>query len=103
MPSIHTYAIRFHGGLKGEGTGIRAHIHLFDSQNKMVGRIDFYDPKLTLPADRNDGMIHMSMSADQIHAVVDVLRNEKPIYLQWQKTLQNAYLGTGQEPVGEGE
>ena len=103
MSTIQHYAIRFHGGLKGEGTGIRAHIHLFDDQNKMVGRIDFFDTNLTLPNDRKDDMIHMSMPADQIHAVVDVLRNEKPIYLKWQETLQNAYLGTGQEPVGEGE
>lgn len=103
MPAIHTYAIRFHGGPKGAGDGIRGHVHLFDTHNKMVGRIDFYDPSLTLPADKKDEMIHMSMPADQIHAVVDVLRNEKPIYLQWQETLKNAYLGTGQEPVGEGE
>ena len=69
----------------------------------MAGVIDFFDPKTTLPEDRNEELIRMALPSDQLSAIVDILRNEKPIFLEWQKSLQNAYLATSQEPVGEGE
>lgn len=103
MPEIKNYAIRIHGGPSGAGEAIRAQIHLFDDKNKMVGAIDFFDAGIELPADKHTDIIRMALHADQLHSVVDVLRNEAPIYLEWQERLQNAYLGTSQEPVGEGE
>ncbi len=103
MPEIKNYAIRVHGGPSGSGEAIRAQIHLFDDRNKMVGAMDFYDEGVALPADRKEDMIRMALPASQIHTVVDILRNEGPVYLVWQERLQNAYLGTSQEPVGEGE
>lgn len=103
MPEVKNYAVRFHGGPEGSGEGVRAQIHLFDGQNKMVGSMHFLDEGTPIPEDTNEGMIRMSMHIDRVHSVVDLLRNEKPIFLEWQKKLQNAYLGTSQEPVGEGE
>lgn len=105
MPEIKNYAVRFHGGPEGSGTGtqIRSQIHLFDASNKMVGSIDFFERGKELPADRNEGRIVMAMYADMMRTVVDVLRNEAPVYFEWQERLKNAYLGTSQEPVGEGE
>ncbi len=103
MPEIKNYAVRFQGGPDGSGLGVRAQVHLFDDKNKMVGTIDFFDEGLRLPADKNDEHIYMAMYISQIHPVVDILRNEKPIYMEWQDRGKNAYLGTAQEPVGEGE
>ena len=103
MPEVKNYAVRFHGGPEGSGKGIRAQIHLFNDNNKMVGAIDFYDDGVLLPTDSLEPMIRMSMPASQVYAVVDLLRNEKPLFLEWQKGLKNAYLATSQEPVGEGE
>ena len=103
MPEIKQYAIRFHGGPEGSGSGIRAQIHLFDSQNRMVGAVDFYEDSHSLPEDSQQELIRMAMPSSQAYAVIDMLRNEKPIFLEWQATLKNAYLGTSQEPVGEGE
>ena len=60
MPEIKNYAVRVHGGPKGEGNKIRAQIHLFDDKNKMAGVIDFFDPKTTLPEDRNEELIRMA-------------------------------------------
>ena len=103
MPEIKNYAVRFHGGPKGSGDGIRAQIHLFNEKNKMVGALDFYESGIALPMDSQQPIIRMSLPANQIYAVVDLLRNEKPLFLEWQEGLKNAYLGTSQEPVGEGE
>ncbi|MEM7367865.1 MAG: hypothetical protein AAF587_04645 [Bacteroidota bacterium] len=103
MPEIKHYAIRFHGGPEGSGEGIRAQIHLFDDSNRMVGAIDFLDGIDPLPEDTNQDFIRMSMPSGLVHSVIDMLRNEKPIFLEWQDRLKNAFLGTSQEPVGEGE
>ncbi|MEM7657444.1 MAG: hypothetical protein AAF399_15025 [Bacteroidota bacterium] len=104
MPEIKHYAIRFHGGPQGSGSGIRTQIHLFDDKNRMVGAVDFYEQGHSLPIDsKQDQLIRLSLPSDQAFAIIDMLRNEKPIFLEWQERLQNGYLGTSQEPVGEGE
>ncbi|MEL6695280.1 MAG: hypothetical protein AAFV78_07215 [Bacteroidota bacterium] len=103
MPEVKHYAVRVHGGPKGEGHKIRAQIHLFDDKNKLVGVIDFFDPKTTLPEDESGELIRMALPSDQLSTIIDILRNEKPIFLEWQDALKNAYISTTQEPVGEGE
>ena len=34
---------------------------------------------------------------------IDLLRNEKPVFFQWNDTTSGAFLATGSEPIGEGE
>lgn len=102
---IKNYAVRYHGGPQGSGEGIRGQIHLLGQQNRLVGWLDFYDAGRQLPRDHKtaQGHIVLSFYFEAMFSVVDILRNEKPIYLYWQESIQNGYLGTGQEPVGEGE
>lgn len=104
MPEIKNYAVRFHGGPKGSGTDIRAQIHLFDTTNRMIGWVSFYDRGYDLPEDeKTEDHLVVSMYTEVMQSVIDMLRNEEPIYLAWQPKIKNCYLGTGQEPVGEGE
>ncbi|MCB9234986.1 MAG: hypothetical protein H6581_25255 [Bacteroidia bacterium] len=104
MANVKNYAVRFHGGPKGTGTDIRAQVHLFDDRNRMLGWVDFYTNGYDLPEDRQTAEhIILSMHSEFLVSVVDMLRNEEPVFLYWQPKIQNAYLGTGQEPVGEGE
>ncbi len=105
MKEIHNYAVRLNGGPQGEGKQKRGQIHLFNPNNKLVGIIDFYgkDTQLPFDAQAETGVIHMALPTAQMPVIVDLLRNEKPIYLAWQEKLQNAYLSTSQKPVGEGE
>jgi len=39
----------------------------------------------------------------QFSDVLDLLRNEKPVYLHWNDTSKGAFLATTKEPVGEEE
>jgi hypothetical protein len=39
----------------------------------------------------------------QFHDAIDLLRNEKPLYFQFNDTTNGAFLSTGGEPVGEAE
>jgi hypothetical protein len=104
MKKVKHYAVRIHGGPKGSGDGSRASIHLFDEKKRMVGHISFMDEGVELAADRKSGdVIYLALPSSTLEQVVDLLRNEGPIYIDWQETLKNAYLGTSQEPVGDGE
>lgn len=105
MAEIKTYAVRYHGGMFGAGNGLRAQVHLFDGNNKMIGWVDFYDDLFPLPGDQvnDNGQIVISLRQGHISGIVDMLRNEGPVYIYWQEKIKNAYIGTSQEPVGEGE
>ncbi len=39
----------------------------------------------------------------QFHDAIDLLRNERPMFFQWNDMTNGAFLGTSSEPVGEGE
>jgi hypothetical protein len=39
----------------------------------------------------------------ELRDAVDLLRNEKPVYFQYNDTTNGAFLATGSEPVGEAE
>lgn len=52
--------------------------------------------------DSASGRIFLHFSMSQFHAVMDMVRNEKPLYLYYYAPT-NAALRSGQEPVGEEE
>ena len=100
MATIRKYAVRFHGGPEGSGTGIRAQIHLFDGNLKLVGWVNFFDDAVFLPADQKSPHIVLSLPLAAMPSVMAMMAKEDtPVYLYWQEKIQNAYLGTGMEPV----
>lgn len=71
----------------------------------LVGALLFYPDNKLLPNARLDpkrDVIFLSYSISQFHAVLDILRNEKPLWLYY-RTATNAGLSSGREPVGEEE
>lgn len=103
MTEIRNYAVRLNGGLSGAGDYLRAQVHLFDNRNILVGIIDFYDTMGSMSEEFTNNIIKTSMPAERLSDVVDLLRNEKPIFLGWREDHKKAFISTTQEPVGEGE
>ena len=71
----------------------------------LVGALLFYPENKLLPnarLDTNKDVIFLSYSISQLHAILDILRNEKPLWLYY-RTATNAGLSSGKEPVGEEE
>lgn len=71
-----------------------------------VLQANFYSDKKRLPEnyyDVNSKLVylryHMSMYSD----ILDIIRNEKPIYFSYSVKTKLGYIRTGKEPVGEGE
>jgi hypothetical protein len=66
-----------------------------------VGKIGFYDE---VPVRRNEALgkipvlnFHISLLSD----IIDMLRNEKPLYIQLNTDNWNGGLNTSAEPIGE--
>lgn len=67
---------------------------------KYIGQLVFHPNNTPLPGDTPDSL-HYHL--DDLENVVDLLRNEKPMYLLWTGTGGENGIKTTPEPVGEEE
>ena len=101
MASIGSYSVLFYGSPSGYQTN-RAQIQLKDTSGKVVAWIRFNDPGQFFENDyESSGIIRMHLPSTMFENVIDVLRNEKPLYIYF--VSGRAFLGTSSEPIGEGE
>jgi hypothetical protein len=66
----------------------------------------FYQDDATLPDNRkrtNQNIFDVYYQANLWQPVLDILRNESPVYFNFSDTSNAAQIYTGNEPVGEGE
>lgn len=96
-----SYSVLVYGSPSGYQTN-RAQIQLSDVKGKTLAWIRFNDPGMFFENDyESGGIIRMHLPSTMFQNVLDILRNEKPIYIYF---VQNrAFLGTSKEPIGEGE
>lgn len=65
-------------------------------------RLRFNDPGMLFENDsQTGGIIYMHLPSAMFQSVLDVLRNEKPIFIYFAQG--RGFLTTSKEPVGEGE
>jgi hypothetical protein len=101
MATVNSYSILFYGSPEGYQTN-RAQIQLSDAAGKTLAWVRFNDPGMVFENDANEnGIIRMHLPSSMFQSVLDVLRNEKPINVYFAQG--RGFLGTGAEPVGEGE
>lgn len=99
--TIGSYSVLFYGSPSGYQTN-RAQIQLKDTNGKVVAWIRFNDPGQFFENDyESSGIIRMHLPSAMFENVIDVLRNEKPVYIYF--VSGRAFLGTSSEPIGEGE
>ncbi|MEC4684275.1 MAG: hypothetical protein VST71_00890 [Nitrospirota bacterium] len=99
--TIGSYSVLFYGSPSGYQTN-RAQIQLKDTNGKVVAWIRFNDPGQFFEDDYvSNGIIRMHLPSAMFENVIDVLRNEKPVYIYF--AAGRAFLGTSSEPIGEGE
>ncbi len=105
---VDRYRIRYYGKSTPGHDNSKAWLYLYGSGHEagIVCAIGFYpDDVLESKQDRLDGLGHPRghMPITEIGAVMDMLRNEKPIYIHWSESWKQVWLDTGSEPVGEEE
>jgi hypothetical protein len=78
-------------------------LFLYDGHAQVIGQVLAVPDGEPLPAAaRRNGRVMLYYHRGAIAQVVDLLRNESPVYLLWGEG-RNTALATGYEPVGEGE
>ena len=105
---IKKYDVAYYaGGQNAAGYPYRAIIGLRNEDNGLIGAAYFHRDARTLPvADgrKPTGYISCHYLAEDYPHVIDLLRNEKPVYVEFEIHLGNlANIRTSAEPVGEGE
>jgi len=105
MPAVENYSVMF------IGTPVdlsHARISLY-GRGPEIAFIRFIDPGRTLARDYLSGdIINMHLPSAMLGSVLDVLRNEKPLYISYiadptTAGMGMAFFGTAPEPAGEAE
>ena len=93
---------------------IAVSLNLYDASPTLVARVEFLDDSATLAdsyrheSSPGQYTAYLYMPSSAFPHLIDMLRNEKPVWLQWhaeagEKRLAWFAIGTMQEPVGEEE
>ena len=92
---IRSYAIRLKSG-----SGLAGQIHV-NGDDGLIGRINLY-PDGDLPANgSSDGVPTMNYSISRLPDILDLLRNEDPVWYYLNEGGTLGWLGTAFEPAGE--
>jgi hypothetical protein len=80
-------------------------INLYDVKNEVIGVLQFFDNEIWSEIPTHSTPIYLQYAMSKFSYVVDILRNEKPIYIGYWENQYGKYgrICTGEEPVGEGE
>jgi hypothetical protein len=99
--------VYYAGGKNAAGHPYRAVIGLRDDNDGLIGAAYFHHNAATMPGadtQKATGYISCHYLAADYPQVLDILRNEKPVYVEFQARAGNiANIRTSAEPVGEGE
>ncbi|HXQ36366.1 MAG TPA: hypothetical protein VN843_20300 [Anaerolineales bacterium] len=105
---IKKYDVAYYAGAKNVAAyPYRAIIGLRDEDDALIGAAYFHNSTSTMPvADTMKGSGYISchyLAVDYPH-VLDILRNEKPVFVEFEVRPGNiGSIRTSAEPVGEGE
>jgi hypothetical protein len=100
MANVTQYKILVYGSPEGY-QGNRAQITLF-KDSEVIGFLRFHDEGMPFPEDeRAKDKIIVHLPSAMLGDVVDILRNEKPLELNFR--MKRGLFGTSGESVGEGE
>ncbi len=101
MAQVASYDVIAYGGPAGYQTN-RAQIALYDSGGNSLAWVRFNDPGMVFENDSvSAGVILMHLPSAMFQSVLDILRNETPVTVQFSSGV--ATISTSVEPIGEGE
>jgi hypothetical protein len=108
IKEIKKYDVAYYAGAKNLGHyPYQAIIGLRDDNDFLIGAAYFHRSPSTLPVGdthKGTGYISCHYVAEDYPRVLDILRNEKPVFVEFEVQNGNiANIRTSAEPVGEGE
>ncbi len=102
---INLYWVHFQSGATDQNTVYpRALVKCYHDDNFVV-QMNFYPDNKNIPEnhyDKRNKLVYLRYPMSMYPNVIDLLRNEKPIYFSYSVSLKMGHLRTGKEPIGEG-
>jgi len=103
---INRYDVSYYAWGKAEGLRYQVMIDLRNTQDKLIGVTYFHpDVEVESPAvsKTGNGLIVVHFPVSTFSRIIDLLRNEKPVYLRHREGEPFvAAIDTTSEPIGEG-
>jgi len=80
-------------------------ILLLLNDDDLISMVAFIDSEEELPPPREglNGVVFITFRYKWLSDIIDMLRNEEPVYFSWNRETENAWITTEEEPVGEEE
>jgi hypothetical protein len=80
-------------------------INVYDESDEVIGVLQFFDDGIWRDQPEHLTCVYLQYSTSKFPYIVDILRNEKPIYVGYWENKHGRYgrICTGKEPIGEGE
>ncbi len=105
MPSFSKQISKYQYEVRAINGENAAFLYLFDVDNSLLCMAAFVERTGALPGPREhiNGAVVLSFYRSDLDAVIDMLRNEKPVMFNWSAENRVAQITTGPEPVGEEE
>lgn len=97
---ISSYKVVLYGE-KGTSV-IGAFIHCYHNGKNVMSCV-FYNDESNVPANSKGLRVELRYPISKFDDVLDVLRNEEPLYFGFIESSKVGYVATHTEPVGEGE
>lgn len=102
---IDKYQYEIHQDVVHGQTRELTFLSLYDQQRALRCAIAFVpdDQELARPEETVGGHVAAQLHDKHFDRILDMLRNEKPVYFSWWREAQTMHLSTAKEPVGEQE
>lgn len=100
---VGTYEVLMISGYSG-GKQI-GFVYFYQPDNKYIGYVGIIKDGTSLPANvrHANGVINIYFHEAEFVALMDTLRNDRPIFVKFNTDLSWGSVGTNREPVGEQE
>ena len=106
VSEINHYWVHFQAGrTKNNLLYPRAIIKCYHDDDYVL-QASFYPDGKSLPEnyhDVNSKLVYLRYPMSMYANIIDILRNEKPVYFSYSEKTNLGYIRTGKEPIGEGE
>lgn len=84
---------------------IAGYLGLYTDDFKRIAQIAFINEGHNIHGNfvSENGIVNLNLSINKRDMILDILRNESPVYFSYNSINKNGVLSTSKEPVGEGE
>ena len=105
LHEVGTYKVLLITGYSGGGGNQIGFVYFYEPSGSYVGYVGVIKDGAPLPANVQwpNGVLNIYFHEAELVALLDTLRNERPVYVRFNTDLKWGSVGTDREPVGEEE